>query len=76
MDHNIEILIKNADVMRYLLDEIVYILDDRNPETARISHAKEFLDEEHLYTQVQACREAFRNIANFRTDSALERSVS
>ena len=66
-----EILEEYADNMRFLLDELAVILDDRNSDQLREQSALELVDRPHLYACVCACREVFRAIANQRTDSEL-----
>lgn len=67
-EHHQKILENYADNMRFLLDELAVILDDRNPEGLREQSALELVDRQHLYTCVCACREVFRSIANQRAD--------
>ena len=62
------VLIKHADNMRYILDLVCQMTDDRNSDNVRDDSAYQLIERGYLYKVASECREVFRNIANERTD--------
>lgn len=63
-----EVFTKHADNMRYILDLVCQMTDERNSANTRDDAAYQLIEHEYLYKVASECREVFRNIANERTD--------
>ena len=61
-------LAKYADNMRFMLDLVCRMVDDRVDEQSRRDAASDLLDRDDLFKNLSEVREVFRSIANERTD--------
>jgi len=68
-DTEMKVLTRHADNLRFILDAVCAMTDERNSDDLRIEASEELIDCDHLYKVACECREAVRNIANIRTDT-------
>lgn len=60
----------NPDNMRFLMDLVCQVTDERNSNKVREDAMWEIADLPHLFKEFEFVREYYRDIANHRTDMA------